>query len=464
MSNAANRGVLWFAVAGGLTATGRRRPRTAAAAGLLGLSAASILVNGPLKFLWRRDRPPTDALGQRGALLPLPRTYSFPSGHSASAFAFGTGVTTALPSAGAVVMPLAGAVAYARVHTGVHYPSDVVVGAGIGTAAGLVAGDVAKRVRERSVHHPDSPTLDVAVPHTAVLLTSGNAGSAEDLGAARQVLEDAGFVISEEIEVRDVARLAKLVRSAGDSPPLVVAAGGDGTVGAAANAIAGTDAVLAIIPLGTSNDVARSLGIPPDAAEAAAAVAAGRVCAVDAGELCLDGGEPRRFVNASTAGLNVAFAALATSGRLRDRFGGLTYPVAAAMAVRRYEPFECTVEHAGRRENLDVIHLSVSNATVFGGVLGMRVPGASLSDGVLDVIMVGRLTLTRLVIAVAGTLVGRHTPVRRVRTMQVESLRVTASGSHEVAADGEVVGTLPVTYRVLPNALRVVAPDIRSAT
>lgn len=457
LSKAANHGKLWFAVALVLTATGRRKPRTAAGAGLLGLGLAATVVNGPLKFLWRRDRPPIDV----APLLPLPRTYSFPSGHSASAFAFATGVSTAMPAAAPVVLPLAGAVAYSRVHTGVHYPSDVLVGAALGAAAGFGAARLATRVRASSIHHPDAPSLDVAIPRRAVLLTSTHAGSAEDLDAAKVALADAGIEVVREFGVDDVDELARAIGEAGDDPLLVIAAGGDGTVGLAAGAVAGTPAILFALPLGTSNDVARSLGVPPDAAEAARGLPDFRVCAVDAGRVEVGGGATCTFLNATTVGLNVAFAELASRTSMRDEFGGLTYPVAAARAVRGYEPFECTVEHDGRSETYRVVHLSVSNAPVFGGVLGMRVPGASMTDGLLDVIIIERLSIARLALAVADTVIGRHKPVHRVHTMRVRSLRVTGpadAGGIEVAVDGEVLGTLPVEFTVRPGAIRVVTP------
>jgi YegS/Rv2252/BmrU family lipid kinase len=458
LSNTANNGVLWYGVAAVLTATGRRRPRTAAASGLLGLGIASTVVNGPLKFIWRRDRPPSDVLGTRGLLLPLPRTYSFPSGHAASAFAFATGVTVAMPAAGAAVLPLAGAVGYSRVHTGVHYPSDVVVGAALGATAGFVAGRVATAVRGSSVQHPDAQTFDIDVPRNALLLTSPHSGSADELETARAALIDAGFTIDEEIPVEELDRLADLVQAAGDKPALVIAAGGDGTVGAAANAVAGTSAILGVIPLGTSNDVARSLGVPPHPTEAVQALAGGRVGVVDAGQLQVERGAPLVFLNAATIGLNVAFAELATTSSMRDRFGGLTYPVAAARSVRRYVPFECTIEHDGHSETLELVHLSVSNAPVFGGVLGMRVPGASITDGLLDVIAIERLSLPRLALALADTVVGRHNPVHGVHAMRVESLTVKSGPGNEIALDGEVVGEVPATFTALPGALRVVLP------
>ncbi len=135
-STAANRSVLWLGAAALLASTGRRNERSAAASGLLGVAFASALANGPLKFMWQRQRPPTH---RHAPLLPLPRTFSFPSGHSASAFAFATAVTRVLPTAGPVVLPMAATVAYSRVYTGVHYPSDVLAGTGIGIASGLAA-------------------------------------------------------------------------------------------------------------------------------------------------------------------------------------------------------------------------------------------------------------------------------------------------------------------------------------
>ena len=162
-------------------------------------------------------------------------------------------------------------------------------------------------------------------------------------------------------------------------------------------------------------------------------------------------------VNAVTIGLNVAFARVATSRSMRDRFGGLTYPVAAARAVRGHRPFRCVVVHDGTREVFDAVQVSVSNAPVFGGLLGFRVPGADMTDGLLDVIVVERLSPARLALAVADALVGRHRPVRGVHTRRARVVRIESDEPQEVALDGELLGRLPITCRAEPSTLHLLA-------
>lgn len=137
---------LWLAVAALMAVTGGRRGRTAAVQGLLALAATSALVNGPLKLVVRRRRPGRWAtLGLRRAGKP-PRTSSFPSGHTASAFAFATAAGLEAPAMAPPLAATAGLVGWSRLHGGQHFPSDVVAGAVLGTAAGLGAGWCRRRL------------------------------------------------------------------------------------------------------------------------------------------------------------------------------------------------------------------------------------------------------------------------------------------------------------------------------
>jgi undecaprenyl-diphosphatase len=132
-SRAANRSLIWFAAAGVLGALGGSRGRRAAGHGCVAIAVTSAVANGPAKLLVRRPRP-----SWRTPLVSVPRTTSFPSGHSASAFAFAVAVSGEMPAAAVVLVPLAVTVSYSRVYVGVHYPSDVLFGAALGAAIGAL--------------------------------------------------------------------------------------------------------------------------------------------------------------------------------------------------------------------------------------------------------------------------------------------------------------------------------------
>lgn len=174
ITGAANYSRLWLCIAGLLAAGGGPRGRGAAGRGVVAIAIAASVANGPAKLLVRRRRPPAHA----GApLIRTPRSTSFPSGHSASAFAFATGVSAELPALAPLLVPLAGAVAYSRVHTGVHYPSDVAAGAAIGIGAGVLAGSVAGWMAH-ACGAAGRRAAEAAVPPTEV------EGSSPDGGAA----------------------------------------------------------------------------------------------------------------------------------------------------------------------------------------------------------------------------------------------------------------------------------------
>jgi membrane-associated phospholipid phosphatase len=164
LTRAANYSRLWLLVGGVLLAFGGPCARRAGRRGLSAVAIAAVVANGPAKLLVRRRRP----RGEAAALIRMPRSSSFPSGHSAAAVAFATGAGLECPALLPALAPLAAAVAYSRVHAGVHYPSDVAAGVAIGVASGLLAGRPGRRTGSGSAPaappHPRACAGPAAAP------------------------------------------------------------------------------------------------------------------------------------------------------------------------------------------------------------------------------------------------------------------------------------------------------------
>lgn len=146
LSDTANYSVLWLGVSAVLAATRGVRGRRAAVTGLISVGVTSLLVNQGVKRLADRPRPDRDGSVAETRHVQMPESTSFPSGHSASAFAFATAVARELPIHGAVLRFLAAAVAYSRVHTGVHYPGDAIIGSLIGAGVGSFVSALSARL------------------------------------------------------------------------------------------------------------------------------------------------------------------------------------------------------------------------------------------------------------------------------------------------------------------------------
>lgn len=160
LSEAANKSVLWGVLAGTLAATGGRHGRRAASRGMAAIGVTSAFCNLALKPLYNRRRPQRSRLAlSRHRRVRMPGSSSFPSGHSASAFAFATAVGIEVPVLSVPFHALAVLVAYSRVHTGVHYPGDVIAGAVIGTATGQIVTRLADRRSTDGGEHGTPPAL-----------------------------------------------------------------------------------------------------------------------------------------------------------------------------------------------------------------------------------------------------------------------------------------------------------------
>lgn len=238
---------------------------------------------------------------------------------------------------------------------------------------------------------------------------------------------------------------------AGDEP--LVLAGGDGLVSLVVNALAPAFSRLAIglVPLGTGNDLARSLGLPLDPAAALGLLRGSTERRVDVVRVHgADGSAPLHFVNVGLLGFG---ATIALGPTLKRLLGSRAYAMAAMGEVRRLEAHPVSLRLEEEVLELDAYLVAVANGAFMGG--GVRIaPAARLDDGEVDLVVVPRLPLHRLVRAASAILRGRQRADRDVIVRRSREVSVQLPTSWVLNADGEQVDGTPGRFEVLPAALR----------
>jgi len=234
---------------------------------------------------------------------------------------------------------------------------------------------------------------------------------------------------------------------------IVLVGGGDGTVHACLGALLERKRRLALLPLGTGNDLARTLGVPLDPAAAIDLLTGegGAWRRIDLGEV-----NGRPFVNVANIGLAVAVAH-EMDRDLKRRIGILSYPVAAWRALRRRRSFGVRLVADGPEERLRSIQLAVGNGRHYGG--GMTVDAeARPDDGRLDVYSLEIDHWWRLIALAPSLRRGTHGAWSDVRTLRTTECTLLTRRPMRVNADGEIVTETPAQFRVVPGAVRVFAP------
>jgi diacylglycerol kinase (ATP) len=231
----------------------------------------------------------------------------------------------------------------------------------------------------------------------------------------------------------------------------VVAVGGDGTVHAALQAVAGTSTPLAMIPAGTGNDLVRALGGPADPGAAARAaaedLAAGTIRTVDAGRT-----GDRWWATVLCCGFDSAVSDRAN--RMRWPRGRRRYDVAVLAELARLRPRELTLVLDGVPQTVPVTMVAVGNTAWYGG--GMKIcPGADPADGLFDVTVVGATTRLELVRTKPRLMSGTHVDHPSVSVFRAARVELSSPGV-TTYADGEPVAPLPAVAECVPGALRVV--------
>ena len=284
----------------------------------------------------------------------------------------------------------------------------------------------------------------------------GGAAAADDEIAAKvdEALHAAGIDARIElIEGGDAEVRCRAIAERGD--PLLIVGGGDGTVGAAASALAGTGTALGILPLGTLNHFARDLGIPLELEEAALTIAQGQERKVDIAEM-----NERVFINNSAVGLYPLMVIDRDTQRKRlGRSKRLAMAVAAIRTLARFghQRLTLTVNDEQARVDTPLLFVGNNDYRIDLGAPGHR---ESLEDGRLSVFVMRKRTRRGLIAASIRALFDRARPDDMVSLENVERLQVGSRRSHLViSVDGEVESVnVPLDYRVRKGALRVIAP------
>jgi YegS/Rv2252/BmrU family lipid kinase len=288
-------------------------------------------------------------------------------------------------------------------------------------------------------------------PRRALLIVNANSRSGRDKGGeAERLLAEAGLSVSRgRTESReDVSRRIREARGAVD---LVVVGGGDGTINAAAPGIVDTGLPLGILPLGTANDLARTLGVPVDLGDAVAVVAAGHTRRIDLGSV---NGHP--YFNVASLGFGVDLTHALTSDAKR-RWGPLGYAVAGLRVLRRLRPFHVDIEIGGDRHRSRTVHFAVGNGRHYGG--GMTVSeDAAIDDGRLDIYSLEVASAWKLLLLLPALRSGHTRRWTEIRTLAGQEIRVTTRRQRSVNADGEIVTRTPAVFRVLHHAAAVCVP------
>jgi YegS/Rv2252/BmrU family lipid kinase len=292
---------------------------------------------------------------------------------------------------------------------------------------------------------PDQP------PRRALMLVNPHArrgGQALEPVVAR--LERAGLTVTREAFSGPGEVSPDIIRRAQEAD-LVILCGGDGTLNAAAPALIRTGLPLGILPMGTANDLARTLGIPDDLLAAADIIAGGATRSIDLGEV---NGHP--FFNVASMGLSSDLARSLDKG-MKRRFGKLGYALAAFRVLARARSFRAMIITKNGVTRVKTLQIAVGNGRHYGGGNVVE-ETAAIDDGHLDLYSLELGSVWTLALMARDFRSGAHGAWREVRTERCTEFEVRTRKPIPINTDGELVTETPARFRLLRNAVTVFAP------
>lgn len=255
-----------------------------------------------------------------------------------------------------------------------------------------------------------------------------------------------------EAQPKNPGMIADLIRQHRDDVDCVIVGGGDGTLNAAIPGLVETQLPLGILPLGTANDLARTLGIPNRLADACQVITAGKMTRIDLGWV-----NGKYFFNVASIGLSVQITRKLNKDT-KQKWGVLAYPIAALQALRYSRPFraELLLDNGDRRR-VKTIQIAVGNGRYYGG--GMTVASdAAIDDQLLDVYSLNLKHWWQLFAVLPGMRSGDHTNWEFVDGFSCREVKVQTRRRLPINTDGEISTRTPAHFRVVPQALQVFVP------
>ena len=279
--------------------------------------------------------------------------------------------------------------------------------------------------------------------------SAGRGRAARLLPRVMQALRARGMSFRVE-RTHSLSHARQLARSALAAGEVAAAMGGDGLLGAVAGELRGNAGVLGVLPGGRGNDFARKLGIGNDPELVCDVLAAGRTRLVDVAEA---GG--RTYLGIASAGFDSDVQDIANATRLP--LGELVYVYATLRALRGWSHARWKVDVDGQAHTFDGYSVAVANSGVFGGGMHL-VPGASLDDGLLDVVLTRAASKRSYLAGVPRVFRGTHVDNPDLTFLRGREITFEADRPFATYADGDPIAELPVTIRVVPRSLEVLVP------
>ncbi|MGK7939532.1 MAG: lipid kinase [Crocosphaera sp.] len=267
---------------------------------------------------------------------------------------------------------------------------------------------------------------------------------------AVDILNDLGFELM-VVPIQSSEHLPRLVRKHGPKVDLVIVGGGDGTLNGVVDSLVEMNLPLGILPLGTANDLARTLKIPNTIPQACQIIADGQLKYVDLGWV-----NGKHFFNVASLGLSVEITEKLSKGAKR-RWGVLAYALTALQVISQTHPFHAQIQINGETIEVKTIQIAVGNGRFYGG--GMAVAqDATIDDQRLDVYSLELQHWWQIFPLLWRLPQGQQGDLPWVRTFEGEYLEIYTRKTQDINTDGELVAKTPATFRVIPQSLGVFVP------